>query len=92
MLSDAERMAKLLSSDIKSTSVFKQKIKTLRCLHRVFLIHEHGGNVRLHRCLYHYELSEEKVSQVTIAIMEYFFPQYYQQLLLFYSYKMPSSV
>ena len=44
----------------------------------------------LHRCLYHYELSEEKVSQVTTAIMKYFFPQYYQQLLLFDSYQMPS--
>ena len=81
---------KALSSDTKSTSVFKHKIKTLRCLHRVFLIREHRGNVGLHRCLYHYEISEEKVSQETIEIMEYFFPQYYQQHLLFDSYKMPS--
>lgn len=62
-------------SDSKPTRVLKQKMKmTLRCLHRIFLIHEHWGNVRLQRCLYHYELSEEKFSQLTIAIMEYFFP------------------
>lgn len=78
-------------SDSKPTRVLKQKMKmTLRCLHRIFLIHEHWGNVRLQRCLYHYELSEEKISQLTIAIMEYFFPNITRNFFCFDSYKMHS--